>query len=148
MSHMITDKEQIREFTRAGRATFTLVSKASGRRVTYKVTRPKGAKWDDSSGLVVKALVGPDNGADYVEIGLVDTNGKFTVTNFRKKAAEHKVRALAWFWRQSEAQSDKLDQAEIWHEGRCGRCGKKLTVPESISTGLGPICGAKVASHT
>lgn len=29
---------------------------------------------------------------------------------------------------------------EIYHVGRCGRCGKKLTTPESILTGLGPTC--------
>ena len=29
---------------------------------------------------------------------------------------------------------------EIWHEGKCGRCGRKLTVPESIACGFGPEC--------
>jgi hypothetical protein len=29
---------------------------------------------------------------------------------------------------------------EIWHEGRCGRCGRKLTVPDSIAIGIGPDC--------
>lgn len=29
---------------------------------------------------------------------------------------------------------------EVWHEGRCGRCGRALTVPESIASGIGPVC--------
>jgi hypothetical protein len=29
---------------------------------------------------------------------------------------------------------------EIWHEGRCGKCGRTLTVPDSIANGLGPEC--------
>jgi hypothetical protein len=29
---------------------------------------------------------------------------------------------------------------EVWHEGRCGACGRRLTVPESIERGLGPEC--------
>lgn len=36
-----------------------------------------------------------------------------------------------------------LLRVEFWHEGRCGRCGHRLTVPESIETGLGPICAEK-----
>jgi hypothetical protein len=32
---------------------------------------------------------------------------------------------------------------EVWHEGHCMRCGRALTVPESISTGLGPVCAGR-----
>ena len=32
---------------------------------------------------------------------------------------------------------------EVFHVGTCGRCGKKLTTPESILTGLGPECAKK-----
>jgi hypothetical protein len=34
----------------------------------------------------------------------------------------------------------------VHHEGRCGRCGRPLTVPSSIETGLGPDCAAKIAA--
>jgi hypothetical protein len=30
--------------------------------------------------------------------------------------------------------------AELRHAGLCGRCGRPLTVPESIDTGFGPTC--------
>jgi rRNA maturation endonuclease Nob1 len=33
---------------------------------------------------------------------------------------------------------------DVYHLGRCGKCGKALTEPESISTGLGPICGGRI----
>lgn len=39
---------------------------------------------------------------------------------------------------------DALDRVEVWHEGSCGRCGRKLTVPSSIETGLGPECAELV----
>ena len=29
---------------------------------------------------------------------------------------------------------------EVWHEGKCGKCGRTLTVPSSIATGIGPEC--------
>jgi len=28
----------------------------------------------------------------------------------------------------------------VFHEGACGRCGRTLTVPESIASGFGPEC--------
>lgn len=34
----------------------------------------------------------------------------------------------------------RLGQVELWHEGVCGRCAHRLTVPESIESGLGPVC--------
>jgi hypothetical protein len=37
-----------------------------------------------------------------------------------------------------------LNGCEVYHEGRCGRCNRKLTVPESIETGLGPECASKL----
>lgn len=33
-----------------------------------------------------------------------------------------------------------VNNLEIFHMGKCGACGKKLTTPESILTGLGPTC--------
>jgi hypothetical protein len=32
------------------------------------------------------------------------------------------------------------DFIEAWHEGKCGKCGRTLTVPSSILNGLGPEC--------
>ena len=37
------------------------------------------------------------------------------------------------------------DFLEVWHEGFCGKCGKRLTVPNSILTGLGPECVKKLS---
>ncbi len=37
----------------------------------------------------------------------------------------------------------KAAQAFAMYEGRCSRCGRKLTVPASIHHGLGPECAGK-----
>jgi hypothetical protein len=37
------------------------------------------------------------------------------------------------------------DFLEVWHEGFCGKCGKRLTVPSSILSGLGPECIKKLS---
>tara|TARA_R110002096_G_scaffold84290_4_gene194649 strand:+ start:14 stop:667 length:654 start_codon:yes stop_codon:yes gene_type:complete len=42
-----------------------------------------------------------------------------------------------------ESFAARWGRMEIWHEGKCSRCGRKLTVPSSIATGLGPVCATK-----
>jgi hypothetical protein len=32
---------------------------------------------------------------------------------------------------------------DVLHSGRCGRCGRTLTTPDSIERGLGPECAHK-----
>jgi hypothetical protein len=34
-------------------------------------------------------------------------------------------------------------ELEVWHQGSCGKCGRPLTVPESIASGIGPVCASK-----
>lgn len=48
-------------------------------------------------------------------------------------------RAFQRLW---ENNLDKMDNAgfHFHHVGKCGRCGRKLTTPKSIETGLGPEC--------
>lgn len=40
-----------------------------------------------------------------------------------------------------------LNKLLYYHEGRCGRCARRLTVPESIINGLGPECADKVGGR-
>ncbi len=37
------------------------------------------------------------------------------------------------------------EQLEVWHEGCCGKCGRKLTDAESIARGIGPECYGKMS---
>ena len=51
-----------------------------------------------------------------------------------------RARAFEWLWRMLKSAKPLPPTFEFWHEGRCGKCGKKLTTPESIERGLGPEC--------
>jgi hypothetical protein len=50
-------------------------------------------------------------------------------------------RTLKLVW---ENESEKIVAAgfNLQHAGKCGRCGRKLTVPQSIETGIGPECAS------
>lgn len=127
----------VRRFILAGNATFTIVSAKTGTRFTYKIR----AKVVDSGATLhfVSVLTGSDNENDFTFLGTV-----FSGTNFRHSAKSRigsdapSARAFAWAFNRILA--DNLTDASVHHEGKCGRCGRKLTVPRSIEIGLGPEC--------
>lgn len=145
--HQITDPETISQFIYGGKSTFTLVSVATGTRFTYKLIRANG----DKSGRpwFVKIMTGTDNEHSYTYAGFIDPAKPYDIIQGRKGRISSKapsVMALAWVLKTlNYGGYSNLSKVEVWHEGRCGACGRKLTVPESISTGLGPVCAGRMA---
>ena len=126
--------------TTTGSATFTLESKRSGARYTYKVAgggeRPH----------FVRLLTGPDNTADYAYLGTIFDDSKLMPKrggNITREAPSFK--ALSFVLQVLNAGAEFPPSLAFYHEGKCGRCGRELTVPESIETGLGPICAGLMA---
>lgn len=136
--HKIPDHTAALAFVMAGNAVFTVLNPATGNRFTYRVRAGKG----EGAPHFVGVLTGPDNTADFSYLGCIFADGRFVVTSkSRISAGAPSAKAFAWTWGRLSAGRD-LGPAEVWHEGRCGRCGRALTVPESIETGLGPVCAA------
>lgn len=134
------DTITVREFLLAGNARVTLVSKLTGARFTFRVRRPT-----KKSPHFVALLRGPDNEADYEFIGslLPGFAGDELIYrhSWKSRVTENApaVNAFSWFWRRMR--EGKFPRSlEVWHEGRCGRCGRLLTVPESVGRGFGPEC--------
>lgn len=134
--------EAIKEFSLAGYAYLTLVSKKTGTRYTYKVKTPQGKPRPH----FVSVLYGENNQEDYVFFGTIFNDKEFG--HARKSAiTPSDVRVRAWQWMWAQVLGGKLSpDVEVWHEGRCGRCGKLLTVPSSIARGIGPECAAKIGA--
>lgn len=134
------------EFVTAGDAIFTVEPpadfKCADRREHYTYWVQKS---EDGQVFFVKALRGPDNTKDYVYLGLMNPNDGSVRTTGKSKfkrdstivkivnrvlimvrcGDQHKIVANGW---------------KLHHEGRCGKCGRLLTTPESIERGIGPIC--------
>lgn len=130
-------------FMLAGNAIFTLVSKATGARFTYRVRvsmevtaqRPNHVYF-------VCVLTGPNNASDYTYLGTIFADA--TYSHGRKSAISSAASsALAFRWFMDHVHSD---QVEVFHQGRCCRCGRKLTVPSSIESGIGPECAGRKPS--
>ena len=130
--------DSIGHYIMAGNATITLRSLNTGARFTYKIRRP-----NEDTPYFVNLLRGPDNEVDYSFLGTIFSDGTFR--HGRKSMISEEapsVKTFTWFHR--NLMLGKVSNlVEVWHEGRCGRCGRKLTVPESVEAGLGPECASK-----
>jgi hypothetical protein len=145
--HHFVTAEDVKTFTLAGNATVTLQSDVTGDHYTFKVEQALNNNGDRRPEWYVKLLTGPDNWANYTYMGMVNHNtatGEFSfrLTSKSKYSVDAKpVRGFAFFLHHINA-GRMPPQMTIRHEGKCGRCGRKLTVPESIDRGIGPDCAA------
>ena len=121
-------------FILAGKATVTLQSTITGDHYTYKVSQKK-------DGLhFVNLMIGPDNERSFAYMGVIFERSNLKWTP--KSCVQINSLPFSGFRFVFERISKEImpKNVKIWHDGRCGSCRRKLTVPESIECGLGPYC--------
>jgi hypothetical protein len=129
--HKITDTKEALKFMFAGKSVVTFLNTQTENRFTFKI---KVAK--NSNLYFVSVLTGPDT---YSYIGTC-------IEGIYKHGKKSNISADAQSVRVFQYMLNKLkinnlpDFLEVWHEGHCGKCGRRLTVPSSILNGLGPEC--------
>ena len=129
------DLESVDKLLLAGNATFTMVSKVSNKRLTLKIQKVK----DKENFFFVKAK----SGHNFAYLGAIG-GGKFFLTKASKFSKDSEFfKAMDWLVNKMNLRNLPEAQVEIWHEGKCCRCGKTLTVPASIQMGIGPECVKK-----
>jgi len=130
-----------KRFMLAGKATFTVSNPETGNHFTYRV-RAK----DIGEGRTlhfVQVLTGPDNESSYSYLGTI-FEGTTYKHGRKSRISESAPSARAFEWVFSRITTgEDLKGVCVQHAGRCGR---KLTVPESISTGFGPECASLLAA--
>ena len=140
--------DDIKRFITGGKAILTLESKSTGRWFTFRVKKAK--KDDEKSPFFVSVLVGPDNENSYSYVGTIFNNdGKLSFHLTKKSTIGEDAmsyKAFRVFF--DLLMVNKLNiNMNVYHRGVCGRCGRTLTVPESLITGLGPECRGLVEKH-
>jgi hypothetical protein len=147
MQNAITDYK----FFAGGSAIFT-VSNGKGDRHTFRVAHPsKNGTKDEDGPLFVGRLTGPDNDADYSYMGIFKPErGDLVLTGASRRAGldedSQVVKVFVWAVRRVRDGKPLPEGYAIQHEGRCCRCARRLTTPESIETGIGPVCAAKMGA--
>lgn len=112
---------------------------------TYRTLRIKtqGANADWMPGKrIASYLNGPDNWSNYQGFAFVNDDNTFKVWH-KYEGATEVISALAVLLSGKEAMVNGL-KAYGMASGKCGICGKKLTTPESIKLGIGPICANRL----
>ena len=106
---------------------------------------------------ILSLLVGPDNESSYIGVAFwLEDEARAAV--WRKHGSGSRTRNDGWHWQPEWTKTEKkvavlLDLAlrgdRGYWEGRgytvllagtCVRCNRKLTEPESIRLGIGPVC--------
>jgi hypothetical protein len=129
-----------KQYVMGGNATFTLESLKTGTHFTFRVRKP-----EDKAVAFVQLLAGPENTADYNYLGYIKTrSGEYRhggkKTNISTDAPSAK--GFDWFWKHIDHLP--ADAVKFHPSGKCCRCGRKLTTPESVERGIGPECAGKL----
>jgi len=143
--HLILHENALK-FMRAGKAIMTIESKKTQKYFTFRFKTPKNIDENtpiEKIPIWVSVLTGNDNTSSYTFMGTI-FGDKYYHSNKSSisKDALSIVAFKYWFNALVTKNENRLKQIELYHEGRCMRCGRKLTTPESIELGVGPICGA------
>ena len=127
--------EKAYQFIHGGNSVFTVLNTLTKNRFTYKVKRHKV-----EDVYFVNLLVNPDT---YVYIGFLK-HGNFILSKKSKFSKDSQsVKVFNYIYTKLKI-GNLPDIIEFWHEGKCGKCGRSLTVPESIDSGFGPECIKKI----
>ena len=133
--------QRIREYLFGGKGIVTLLS-PSGKWRTYRFELPHMAGRFPAGTLFAYVKMKHDN---WRYVGMVkgsdfrSTRGTtFRYNSPEYKGAEYIVKMMYY---------DINTPMKLFHEGICGVCGRPLTRPQSIESGIGPICRKKLLSN-
>jgi hypothetical protein len=120
---------------------YTLNSRRTGEHRTFRIhTQPKDAEFAPSQ-RILGLLTGPDNESDYSGFAFVDDQGIHVWRSKRGGDALFEQYAeMLWSLTLDAGHSQWAENYQIMLDGRCVRCNRRLTTPESIRSGVGPIC--------
>lgn len=128
----ILKHDDVLGFVFGGNSIFTCKNLKTENRFTFKVKKHR-----EKDIYFVSVLTNPDL---YEFIGSIYKDGKFK-HSLKSRISLDAQSVKVFNYIIENLNSGSLPAfIEIWHEGKCGRCGRTLTVPESISSGFGPEC--------
>lgn len=133
---------EARRFALAGRAVLTLRSLKTGKHYTYRLVQVGGTphlydvEWLASY---------PGKGRPLGRMSRMPSGRVLLMPHggwARNLAEPEPWSAFVYFARRILGSEGAAPHLEVRHENHCGRCGARLTHPESIDSGLGPECRA------
>ena len=136
--------EKCLDFMFGGKSLFTILNESTGNRFTYTLENPK----DKENIYFLNVFKGTENTnkRHYRYVGMFTKNLNFYITKNSKFNLES-VETKALLYVVNKLKTGSLPSfIKVFHHGKCGHCGRTLTVPSSILSGLGPKCASYLKS--
>jgi hypothetical protein len=122
---------------------YTIQSAKTGAHRTFKV-HTQGEKAQFAPGRrIVSLLTGSENSSDdsYTGFAFIDDDGILVWAKMLKDGLWRIYADMLWTLVLDQAFSPWAEKGfTIMGEGRCLRCNRLLTEPNSLRTGIGPVC--------
>lgn len=132
--HQLVGSDSIRKYLYAGKGIVTLES-PTGVSHTYLFKKPAQQEEFPND---VRFVYAVHNNEKLFYVGMIEA-GSFRLTrNSRFLPDTEIVRGARYLWKMTYGPYDT--RMKVYHEGVCGRCGRKLTQDSSLKTGLGKKC--------
>lgn len=133
---MLVGNEYMIEFLLGGNCECVIKNVDTGNSFTFKIRRMK----DGENAFFIHVK----ESHSYVYAGVLSLKGSRFYFNTGKKGklseGDTSIKALLYVLNHANKLPPKV---QVWHTGRCSRCGRKLEDPESIMRGMGPECFKK-----
>jgi hypothetical protein len=120
--------------------TITCSNPQTGESRTFRIKTQAADSKFAAGQRILSLLTGPDNESDYQGFAFVDSMGRVRVWRSRLGTQFEK---LGRFVERLEYHQQTHGIQVQW-AAKCRVCNRKLTTPESIASGIGPICGGEV----
>lgn len=118
--------------------TVTVKSLATGDHRTFSVSTQKDDAEFAPGERIVSLLTGPENTSDFTSFGFVKPD---RIVVWRKKRGTEFDRFARLLERLESFES--AEKVTVHFESTCRRCNRPLTTPESVESGIGPVCAGR-----
>lgn len=110
----------------------TIENPKTGNHRTFQIKTVKNGNLKGKR--ILSLLIGQNNEEDYLSIGFVGTTGIYIWKKYQKSLYEKTANCLT-----------RIEELGLisHFETKCRVCNRTLTTPESISSGIGPVCSEK-----
>ena len=137
MSSAIMEKDTVAD-VRTHNGVITVKSASTGDHRTFKITTQRDDADFAPGERVIGLLSGPDNTADYKPFGFATDRGVFVWKKYRDTVFAKYAHLL-----NNLASALRCRRVKVNYEGKCRVCNRPLTTPESVASGIGPVCAEK-----
>lgn len=121
---------------------FYTVQRADGTHITFKIATQSADAGFAPGSRIISTLIGQDNESDYKGFAFLFPSGQVKVWGkMAAKVGDWAELATALISGDWKAAGVKWAS----QSGKCFICNRKLTTPDSVQAGIGPICADKIS---